>query len=161
MALTLLEAAKLSPEPLQRAVIETFAAGSDVVGALPFKTIAGSVYRYNQEGSLPGIGFRGVNEGFTESVGVINPLTEMLSISGGDLDVDRFIIQREPGAREVHEAMKLKSLAQQWSYTFIKGDSSSDPKSFDGLQTRLVGSQVVSNDTPEAWFPYRWYPEVP
>lgn len=147
MPLTLTEAAKInSGDVFQRAVVETFAQSTDILTALPFMDIAGNALRYNQESTLPGIGFRGVNEAYAEDVGVINPVTEPLVIAGGDLDVDRFILKTQgEETRFVHQAMKLKSLAHRWSHTVIKGDQSSDPREFDGLQKRLVGQQVVDN----------------
>jgi predicted ester cyclase len=147
MALTLLEAAKLVSGNVQRAgIIELFARNSDILAALPFEDIPGGALSYNQEGALPGVAFRGVNEAYTEGVGVINPVTEVLTIAGGDLDVDRSLIRtRGAGVRAVHEAMKVKALAQTWHLKFIKGDSSSTPKEFDGLQSRLTGDQLIAN----------------
>lgn len=146
MALTLIEAAKLVSGNVQRAgIIELFARSSDILGALPFDDIPGGSLTYNQEGALPGVAFRGVNEAYTEGVGVINPVTEVLTIAGGDMDVDRSLIKtRGPGIRAVHEAMKVKALAQQWHLKFIKGDSSTSPKEYDGLQSRLTGNQVIT-----------------
>lgn len=147
MALTLLEAAKLVSGNVQRAgIIELFARNSEILAALPFEDIPGGALSYNQEGALPGVAFRGVNEAYSEAVGVINPVTEVLTIAGGDLDVDRSLMKtRGPGVRAVHESMKVKSLAQTWHLKFIKGDSTTTPKEFDGLQSRLTGSQLVSN----------------
>jgi hypothetical protein len=146
MALTLVEAAKLNSGDIVRsAVIEMFAQESDILQVLPFEDIAGNALKYNREGSLPGISFRGVNEAFPESSGVLNPQTEALVIAGGDLDVDRFIIQTQgQGVRATHERMKVKSLAAGWTQKFIKGDSSTNPREFDGLQKRFVNAQVVS-----------------
>jgi len=146
MALTLLEAAKLVSGDVQRAgIIELFARNSDILAALPFEDIPGGSLSYNQESALPGVAFRGVNEAYTEGVGVVNPVTEVLTISGGDMDVDRSLIKtRGPGVRAIHESMKVKALAQNWHLKFIKGDSSTTPKEYDGLQSRLTGSQLLS-----------------
>jgi hypothetical protein len=147
MALTLIEAAKLHEgDVLRQAIIEIYAATSDLLRVLPFESIAGNALRYNREETLPGIGFRGINEGYTESTGVLNPITESLVIAGGDLDVDKFIL-KTMGAdqRAVHEAMKVKALSLAWTAKFLKGDSQTDPKEFDGLQARLGGNQVIAN----------------
>src|ERR1043165_2606713 len=107
MALTILEAAKLNPgDVIRNSIIEMFAATSDILRVLPFVNIAGNAYKYNREESLPGVGFRGVNEAYTEGVGVLNPITESLVIAGGDLDVDVFIM-KTMGAnqRSVQEQM--------------------------------------------------------
>jgi len=147
MPLKLLEAAKslMAGGEVQRAaVIETYARSSDILRVLPFTNIAGNALCYNQESALPGIGFRGVNEGYTESTGVLNPVSEPLVIAGGDLDVDRFIVQTMGQAtRTSQEMMKVKALAHRISDAFIKGDGQSDPRIFDGLQRRITGSQLI------------------
>lgn len=144
MALTLVEAAKQSTNPIQSAIIEMYAANSDILQFLPFETISGNALRYNREDTLPGVGFRGVNEAYTESTGVLNPMTEPLVIAGGDLDVDTFILQTMGmNQRSVQENMKVKALALAWTKQFIKGDSDSDPRGFDGLQARLTNNQLI------------------
>jgi hypothetical protein len=156
MALTLIEAAKMETGDVYRAgVIEYYAGSSEILQILPFEDIAGNAYKYNQEQSLPGVGFRGVNESYAPSTGVINPQTESLVIAGGELDVDTFIVKTMPGSdiRGVHERMKLRSLALSVTKKFIKGDSASDPREFDGLQKRLTGNQLIAagntaNGTP-------------
>jgi hypothetical protein len=154
MALTLLEAAKQNPGKVyENAVVELYAGSSDILTTLPFETISGNSLAYNRESSLPGIGFRGVNESYTPSTGVLNPLSERLVIAGGDLDVDKFILDTMGDVRATHEAMKIRALSLAWTKTFIKGDSSSDPREFDGLQTRLTGDQKIAagstaNGTP-------------
>jgi hypothetical protein len=147
MALTLVEAAKInSGDVLRSTIIEEFARQSDILRVLPFEDISGNALKYNREEALPGIGFRGVNEAYTESVGVLNPIMEPLVIAGGDLDVDRFIVQTMgPQTRASHTLLKVKALALAVTGKFIKGDSTSDPREFDGLQVRLVGDQLVSN----------------
>lgn len=148
MAITLLEAAKLSQDPLKSGVIELFARSSELLRVMPFEPIAGNAIKYNMEKTLPGVAFRGVNEGYTESAGVLNPVTESLVIAGGDLDVDKFIIDTQGSAvRSTHEAMKVKALAASISLKIIKGDSTTSVKEFDGLQKRLTGNQVITAGT--------------
>lgn len=145
--LTLVEAAKLhSGDVVRAAIIELYARNSDILQVLPFENIEGNALRYNREDKLPGVGFRGVNEGFTESTGVLNPRVETLTIAGGDLDVDKFIVDTM-GAdqRSTHEAMKVRALALRWGKAFVKGDSSTNPREFDGLQQRLGGNQLLDN----------------
>ena len=58
MAVSLAEAAILSDNELQAAIIETFVDQSPVLARLPFMEIEGNAYQYTQELSLPGIAFR-------------------------------------------------------------------------------------------------------
>lgn len=146
MALTLIEAAKRQTgDVLRAAVVNIYAQESDILRVLPFDNIAGNALKYNVESALPGVAFRGLNEGYTESTGVINPQVEQLTIAGGDLDVDKFIV-RTMGMdqRAAQEAMKIKALAHKYSNTFIKGDSQTTAKEFDGLQGRLLGNQLIA-----------------
>jgi hypothetical protein len=147
MPLTLVEAAKLAynnGEDKRAAVISMFARESAILAAMPFTDITGNAYAYSREGSLPGVAFRGVNEAYTESVGVINPLVEALRIGGGDLDVDMAIIRTQgDDVRAKHEQMKVKALAAEVTRVIIKGDSTSNPREFDGLQVRITGNQLI------------------
>lgn len=148
MALTLIEAAKLhSGDVIRSAMIEIFAQSNDLLANMPFDDIAGNAIRYNREDTLPGVAFRGLNEAYTESTGVINPLTEQLVIAGGDLDVDKFIVDTMgQDQRSSQEAMKAKKLSHTIGDKMIKGDSTTDPREFDGLQSRLIGTQIVEAD---------------
>jgi len=149
MALTILEASKLNEgDTYLSGVIDKFAQSSDILLNLPFMEISGNALKYNIEETLPGIGFRGVNGSYTESTGIINPQTENLVIAGGDLDVDKFIVDTMGAEqRSVQEAIKIKALALAWTKTFIKGDSTTNPKEFDGLQARLTGDALIGNGT--------------
>lgn len=145
MGLTLVEAAKQASSIVQGAVIEMFARESDILRTFPFTTIQGNALRYNQEAVLPGVAFRGVNESYTPSTGVVNPKAEPLVISGGELDVDTFIVKTMgAGVRAQHEQLKVKAIAADWTRAFIKGDSSTAPKEFDGLQARVTGAQKIA-----------------
>lgn len=148
-AMTLIEAAKLeSGNIFKQGVIELYAGSSSILANLPFMDIQGNALKYNREGALPGIGFRGVNEAYTPSNGVINPLTEALVIAGGEIDVDKFIVQTQGASiRSTHEAMKIRALALSWTRKFIKGDTTSDPREFDGLQARVTGNQKIQAGT--------------
>lgn len=145
-ALTILEAAKLNKgTEEQRAIIELYTGSSAILENLPFKNIVGNALKYSREANYPGVGFRGVNQGYTPSVGVLNPVTESLVIAGGDLDVDAFIIKTEGiEQRAVQEAMKVRALSLAWTDKFINGNNATSALEFDGLEVRTVGNQVIS-----------------
>ena len=150
MALTLAEAALLSENDLQRGVIETFVQSSPVLDRLPLMPIEGNAYAYNEEAALPGVAFRSVNEAYVESTGTVNQKTETLAILGGDADVDRFIVQTRGNLndqRAVQTSMKVKAASYKYQDTFFNGDVAIDPKGFDGLKKRLIGSQVFAAAT--------------
>lgn len=146
MALTLDESAKLSEDTLTRGVLETFVQNSPILDRLPFMDIEGNAYAYNEEATLPGVAFRGVNEAYTESTGTVNQKSETLKILGGDADVDRFIQKTRSNLndqRAEQTALKTKALSYKFQDAFFNGDVAVDPKGFDGLRKRLIGNQVV------------------
>lgn len=143
MGYTLLEMRK-SASPRTAVYIEEYEESSDILRAVEFRNIEGNAYNYNREHTLPGVGFRGYNEGFPNTRGVINPQSEAMKMAGGDLDVDLAIISIQGSAeRRRRELMQVKSLAHSWTRSFIKGNEANDYRSFDGLQRRLTGTQVV------------------
>ena len=145
MGMSLLEYAKSSGLNTKRGtIIELFAKASPILNAMTFETVNGSGVDYDQEAALPGVAFRGINEEYTASAGVINPMHDPLKIAGGTLDVDSALIKMfGSGVRAKHEAMKIKALSLKIAKMVIKGDSTSDPKEFDGLQRRLDNDQKI------------------
>ncbi|MBV9840714.1 MAG: hypothetical protein JOY99_04110 [Sphingomonadaceae bacterium] len=148
--LTQTEWAKLYPDPLQSGVVELIINTNPIMQYMPYQNIAGAAYVYNVEQTLPGIAFRGINDSYTESTGVINRAAEPLKIMGGDLDIDRALISWSTSindARAIHDAMKVKALSLTHLKTVFDGDSTANPNEFDGLNVRLTGNQVITAGT--------------
>lgn len=148
MALTLLESAKLAmgrDETLKATIMELYASSSDILTYMPFTNIPGRSQVFNREGTLPTIGFRGLNEAYTEGTGTVDKVTEELAIAGGDADVDTMLIKTSGmNIRGPAVSMKVKALGAAITKTFIKGDVESNPKEFDGLQVRCSGDQLIA-----------------
>ena len=148
MAVTLVEAAKVAlgrGDVIKSTVMELYARSSDILRTLMFEGIPGNALLFNRESSLATVGFRSINSGYTEGTGKFDKVNEPLTIAGGDLDVDKFIVDTMGvDQRAVQEASKVKALALSWSKTFIKGDTSSTPQEFDGLQSRISSSYTVN-----------------
>src|SRR4029078_9458137 len=126
MALTLSDSAKLSTDMIQRGVIETILNESPVLGYLPFTTVEGNSYKYNQENALGGASFYAVGGTWTEATATFTQKTASLAILGGDADVDNFLQRTRSNLndqRAVQIALKAKSVARQFETTFIQGDT--------------------------------------
>jgi len=152
MALNLVEAANIAmgrDETLKAVIYEIYARSSNILMALPFESIPGNALKYLREKTLPNAGFRGLNEGYTEGTGEFDRLIESLAITGGDLDVDKFIIDTMGmNQRSIQEAAKVKAISLAWTKAFVKGDTDDTPKGFDGLQARITESnQLITNST--------------
>lgn len=145
MALTLVEASKMNRAEVKRsAIIEMFAKNTDLLRVMQFMDVPGQSYAYTQEGSLPGVAFRGINEAYVGSTGILNPQVEVMRIIGGELDVDQALVRTHgEGVRNQQEKGKIKALALNITKNFILGDSAVNPRIFDGLRNRINGSQLI------------------
>ncbi len=151
MALTLAEAAKLSNDILLQGVIETIVKESPILQVLPFIEITGNGLTYNQEKTLPGIGFYDVGDTWDESTPTFEQKTANLKIMGGDADVDNFLKATRSNIQDLEAAvveLKAKALKDKFEDTFIYGDSSGNAKQYDGIRklvnTGQAGAQVVA-----------------
>lgn len=146
--MNLVEMAKTYDQPIKRAIVMIYANSSALMRVLPFENVLGGGLRYNVEEALPGIGFRGINENWTASVGLVNPEFEPLVIGGGELKFDSHLLRTQGRARQTSETeRKVTALGLRFTSAFINGDSSTDPRVFDGLARRLRGRQVISAGT--------------
>lgn len=152
MGLTLLEAGKSVQDRRTLAVIKTLTE-DDLFRAVPFKNITGGGVFYAQEAELPGVGWRGVNEGYDSSFGVINPQSDPIKPFGGDVVVDRFLIDTQgPQVRGQQVEMKVRAMRGNYADTFINGGLArnglpANPREMDGLKRRINSgsSQLLEN----------------
>lgn len=150
MAVTLLDASRMAAnDPLKAGIIEQIAMSSNLLNALQFENISGSAIEYTREGVLPTVGARAVNEAYSEDAGQAEKRKVALKIVGGDLDVDKFIVQTMGAdVRVTKVQQKIKALAGYIEKLLIKGDETSNSEEFDGLQAILggtAGNQVIDN----------------
>lgn len=161
MPLTLIEAAKiheLNGEVYKAGVIETIANSSPVLDVMTFDDISGNAVKFTQEETLPEPEFRGVNEGQPQDTGTYSDQTESLAILTLDIDVDSYIVDTMgEGQRTNQEAMALKGFAWKWTNNFINGNSSINPREFDGLKLRATGTQLIDAGSTSGGDPLSLY----
>ncbi len=147
MALTLAEAAKLSNDVLLAGVIETIIKDSPVLQRMPFIEIVGNGLTYNRELAAPSAGFFDVGDTWTESTPTFTQLTVTLKIMGGDADIDNFLLATRSNLQDLEAAivqLKAKAVRQLFEQTFVTGDATANPKSFDGLDKLTDAAQSLS-----------------
>jgi hypothetical protein len=143
MAMLLIEAQKLSNDVLQAGIIETVVRESAVLSVLPFMEIVGNAYAYNVENVSSTVAFRSVNEAYTPNEAQFVQRSENLVIIGGDVELDRFIIQTLSNVNDqvaIQIMEKAKAMANTFTLNFFKGSKATNAKSFDGLDVRLAGT---------------------
>ncbi len=147
MALTLLEAQKHATTPQELAVVSELAAGP-LLSALPFREIEGNGLFWKREESLPDVGFRNYNGTLAESYGEVSQQSESLKLFGGDIKVDRAIIEMEGASAKAYQIQsRVRAMRLAWESQFINGDSNQSPSEFDGLAARIAtgSSQFFAN----------------
>lgn len=146
MALTLVDAARLTTDLLVRGVIETILEDSPVLQVLPFETIQGNSLKYTMEVSPGTAQFYAVNAIWTEGAATFATRTTNLAILGGDVDVDNFLqrtMSDQTDQRATQIALKAKAVRRAFEQAFVTGDAAVDPNSFDGLRKLIPASQVL------------------
>ena len=150
MALTITEAAKLSNDVLVTGVIETIVNESPILQSIPFIEIVGNGLTYNQENAAPTVSFYEVGDTWAESTPTFTQQTATLKILGGDADVDNFLKATRSNLQDLEAAvvqLKAKAVQQKFDDTFINGDTTSDSKSFDGIEKLAAAGQTVAMGT--------------
>src|SRR3954465_10948155 len=151
MAMTKVEAAKLTQDMLLRGVIETIVRESMILELLPFMEVTGTAVTYNREATLPAASFYDVGDTWTEATPTYTQVTASLKVIGGDADVDNFLqaTYADPNDLEAEViASRAKSVAYAFNAAFITGDTAVVAQQFDGLRKILgTGAQTVSAGT--------------
>lgn len=149
--ITMPEASKLIQTPLKKGVIETIARESSVLELLPIIGINGNAYSYVQEKETGSVGFRDVNQDYTHTNPTYTQKTEQLRRLGSKVEVDRFIelTQNINDVRAEATSAKSKAIANEFTRVFFKGNATSNPLEFDGLDIRLIAEQEVDGNGEE------------
>lgn len=147
--ITLAQSASMTNDVLQAGVIETMAAESKLLAALPFMTVEGHGYSYNVEKSLAGVEFRALNTAYNTTAPETERKTEYLVILGGEAVVDSFQVEVHSNINDlmaVETALTAKAIAHKYEKTFLSGDSAVDTNAFDGLIKRSLATAIPKGD---------------
>ncbi len=112
--------------------------------------IVGNGLTYNRENAAATASFYDVGDTWTESTPTFTQETATLKILGGDADIDNFLIATRSNVQDLEAAiiqLKAKAVQQKFDDTFVNGDLSVDPKSFDGIDELCDAGQTISMGT--------------
>ena len=147
MALTLVEASKLSNDTLLAGVVETIAQESPVLQRLPFVEITGNGLTYNRENVSPTAAFFDVGDTWVEDTPTFTQLTATLKVMGGDADIDNFLKSTRSNIQDLEASVvqiKARAVRTLFDSTFVNGNISTNAKSFDGIDRLTIAGQTVS-----------------
>lgn len=150
MAITKAQASSLSNDMLMRGIIDTIVKESAILNFLPFMEVTGTSIAYNREASMPAASFYTVGDTWTEATMTFTKQVASLAILGGDADVDNFLQQTYSDANDIEAeviANRAKAVAHKFSDTFVNGDTTTDPYSFNGIHKLIPAGQTLSMGT--------------
>lgn len=130
-------------------IVETILAESQVLARANVRYAPGMGEPYSREGNLPTAYTRRLTEVKTPTTGRDENLFEHLGILTvpGQMDRAQFEMNgggATPVVRAKAQARAAKAIAHKFDYLFINGNQKSDSSQFDGLKTRITGSQVIN-----------------
>ncbi len=140
-ALTLIEATKCGTDQLKTGVVETLIEESPMLEVLSWRPFEGTALQHFEEGTLPKVNFRNVNEGYTPEFGTDNSHFWGVAILGGEVKVDKFLVN-VVGNRQDIEAKQWVKLAKansmRFSWEAFKGAGAASTKGFKGINTLIA-----------------------
>ena len=151
-AVTLLEASKAmySSDMLKRGVVEIIIRESPVAEQMPWMTIAGNALKQQVEAELPTVGFRDVNETYTQDFGTDTERYWGTTIMGGEVFVDNYLVRVRGDVTSVKTRQYAKK-ARAAALTLDKYvvDGTGTAKDFKGINA-LINDGFGFTHTPNA-----------
>lgn len=153
MAMTLEEMKVGMDDKVSQQVVDIFLRESEILQMLPFDNCVspsgGSTltYGYVQKVLPSTADFRALNSEYTASQATVKELTAQLKIFGGKFSMDRVLKMAEGRYNNMAFQMqeKIQAAVSLFHYTLINGNSSTNDKSFDGLDKMLAGTASEYN----------------
>lgn len=137
---TLVELSKVETDTLRKSVIDALLMESNLMQLVPWETIGALATTIVRMGTLPSVGFRKVNEGYSVGTGALEQKVEHIALMGGYFDTDKAIARAKntiASARAITQVMMTKSIAYKFNDKVINGNPESDPEEFKGIKERV------------------------
>lgn len=154
MAYTLAQLTKLETDPLRKYVLANLLREIKAMEYLPFTNIDSLRATALRWRILPSVGFRDLNEAYTEDTsGDVEEVWESLYILGGLINFDRVFSKVKNtivDPKKLQMDMKLKSLGLTFNDYLINGDLGTEPSGFEGLKKRVTNSPARQLVLPTA-----------
>ncbi|MFP3342684.1 hypothetical protein R0J87_09250 [Halomonas sp. SIMBA_159] len=146
MPLLVEEAAKLSNTDLQRGIIEEIIDKEDLLAVLPFVRSEGKSYDYNREKTLSEAEFLSPYDPVPEGAATFEEVNTKLRILAGDVDIDKFTAETQSDLNDqiaIQVQGKAKAITRKFRRSLAQGDSSVNPKEFDGVLRLVSPTQKI------------------
>jgi hypothetical protein len=150
MAITSMEwAIRNKVDSLQGSLIQMLDEYNPVWPDLPVVMVDGRTYEYARTVTLPTTSWRGYNQAWTESTGVMNPIIEYPKTFGGEAKVDVALVRQQPARApdlmQQEIKMRMLSASNEISRAFFEGSELNSAHEPVGLRARIAGDQLILN----------------
>ena len=145
--LSLVEFAKECNDPLVKGVADTLWHESDPMKYIPWETVGSLYKKMLRIQTLPSVARRKLNAAWASSTGTTEPITEGISLVGGNIDVDKEMVEGKQtieDIRVIQTTMKTTAMAYEFNDNFINGSILTDVDNFDGLKRRCDRSDMTA-----------------
>lgn len=140
-------AEKLSSNQLVAGVVDEIIDRDDLFSVLPFVGVDGKAYVYNRENTLSEGDFLDPNETINEGAATFTEVVAKLRILAGDVDIDKFLQATMGDTNDqmaIQIAKKAKGMGRKFHRTLAIGDSTTNPKEFDGVAKLVTAGQTLT-----------------
>jgi hypothetical protein len=132
-------------DPTRQGLVQKVTEDSVFLKLLHFIPTPTGSYEYGEQTKLPAIAWRSLNQNYDDTdPGAVNPKVERSGIFGRKCTTDQRIQAGNPSVRANNIAAGAKSAGLFYDAACIHGNSTTDPKSIDGLERRLTGKQLIT-----------------
>lgn len=155
MANTMVELERLSTDVLKKGIMKTIIYNSPLIPYLPFITVTGNSYLFNQETAEAAADWYTVGDTWAEGTPTWAQRNVALKVLGGDADTDAFIQQTRKD-QDVEAAiieLKAKAIAYKFDLDSIMGGTTVqvDTKAMQGLMLLLAGCENATATRNTDW----------
>ena len=130
--INLVEFAQGLDDPVASAMIEQYAASSDVLQTLSFKNVSQGVNRFDRETAEPQVGFRALNSEPEISHGSEETFQDIVAPISGLIEFDR---------------IKLKRYGERKRITYMKGQMKNGARVWTDTSSTVTTSPIRKNGT--------------
>lgn len=147
-AMTMLEAAKTIKNPKERGIVMTYALAYHPLTAMPIETEPTGQFRWNVDEQLPYTsgGTRAINGSWTATRANVAPFSSTAKIYGGEVKVDRYINEVNPGRVAHEKQMQIAARAYMWTKDMFEGAGGNDLR---GIKDWIDNETLFANQNQD------------
>jgi len=138
------QAQTLATSTLREGIVKTLKTESKLLAAIPFIDIEGTSYNYNIESLIADAKVRGLYEGYEGTDEHVFKTEQTVKVIK-EAKVDNF---EQKGVQHSYDLMagkveaSTRAVANLFTQLFVSGDSTTNPKEFNGLKKRVLAEKT-------------------